>query len=59
MSKGTIECEDIRRNTKGEGNLPKNTDAETRKQGEQKGLDTLVVLAVKDVYKIKRKRGQR
>ena len=26
------------------------TDAETRKCGEQTGLDTLVVLAVNDVY---------
>ncbi len=27
-----------------------NTDAEVRKQGEQTGLDTLVVHAVNDVY---------
>ena len=27
-----------------------NTDAEAREQGEQTGLDTLVVLAVNDAY---------
>ena len=27
-----------------------NTDAEARKQGEQTGLDTLVVLALNDAY---------
>ncbi len=39
---------DIRRNTRGEGDSLTNTDAETRKRGEQTGLDTLVVHAVND-----------
>ena len=41
---------DIRRNTSGEGGLLDDTDAETRKRGEQTGLDTLVVHAVNDEY---------
>jgi hypothetical protein len=39
---------DIERNTGGEGGLLDVTDAETRKRGEQTGLDTLVVHAVND-----------
>ncbi len=39
---------DIGRNTRGEGDSLTNTDAETRKRGEQTGLDTLVVHAVND-----------
>ncbi len=39
---------DIGRNTSGEGALWADTDAETRKHGEQTGLDTLVVHAVND-----------
>ncbi len=39
---------DIKRNTGGEGGLLDSTDAETRKRGEQTGLDTLVVHAVND-----------
>ncbi len=39
---------DIGRNTRGEATLWTNTDAETRKRGEQTGLDTLVVHAVND-----------
>ena len=39
---------DIRRNTSGEGDLLDFGDAETRKRGEQTGLDTLVVHAVND-----------
>jgi hypothetical protein len=39
---------DIRRNTGGEGAFWTITDAETRKRGEQTGLDTLVVHAVND-----------
>ncbi len=39
---------DIRRNTRGKAILWTNTDAETRKRGEQTGLDTLVVHAVND-----------
>ena len=35
--------------TYGEGIIPKLTDAEKRKRGEQTGLDTLVVHAVNDV----------
>ncbi len=37
---------DIGRNTSGEGATWTVTDAETRKRGEQTGLDTLVVHAV-------------
>ncbi len=37
---------DIRRNTGDEGGFLTDTDAETRKRGEQTGLDTLVVHAV-------------
>ncbi len=43
-----VKCADIRRNTSGEGGFLGTTDAETRKLGEQTGLDTLVVLAVND-----------
>jgi hypothetical protein len=40
---------EIGRNTSGEGALlDSQTDAETRKRGEQTGLDTLVVHAVND-----------
>ncbi len=39
---------DIGRNIRGEATLWTNTDAETRKRGEQTGLDTLVVHAVND-----------
>ncbi len=41
---------DIWRNTGGEGGLLTDTDTETRKRGEQTGLDTLVVHAVNDGY---------
>ena len=41
---------DIGRNTGGEGGYLDETDAETRKRGEQTGLDTLVVHAVNDEY---------
>ncbi len=41
---------DIGRNTCGEGDSLPDTDAETRKRGEQTGLDTLVVHAVNDGY---------
>ncbi len=39
---------DIGRNTGGEGDSLDHTDTETRKRGEQTGLDTLVVHAVND-----------
>ncbi len=39
---------DIGKNTGGEAALWTDTDAETRKRGEQTGLDTLVVHAVND-----------
>ncbi len=45
-----VKCVDIERNTGGEGALWNATDAEARKQGEQTGLDTLVVLAVNGVH---------
>ncbi len=41
---------DIWRNTGGEGGLLDRHYAETRKRGEQTGLDTLVVHAVNDGY---------
>ncbi len=41
---------DIGRNTSGEGAPLDHTDAETRKRGEQTGLDTLVVHAVNDEH---------
>ncbi len=44
-----VKCVDIWRNTSGEGPPWIETDAEVRKRGEQKGLDTLVVHAVNDV----------
>ena len=45
-----VKCVDIRKNTSGEGGFWAITDAETRKRGEQIGLDTLVVHAVNDEY---------
>ncbi len=45
-----VKSVDIRRNTSGEGGFLTDTDAETRKRGEQTGLDTLVVHAVNDGY---------
>ncbi len=45
-----VECVDIGRNTRGEGGFLTASDADTRKLGEQTGLDTLVVLAVNDGY---------
>ncbi len=45
-----VKCADIRRNTNGEAARWDVTDAETRKRGEQAGLDTLVVHAVNDGY---------
>ncbi len=41
---------DIGRNTVAKATLWTNTDAETRKRGEQTGLDTLVVHAVNDEH---------
>ncbi len=41
-----VKLVDIGRNTGGEGGNLDHTDAETRKRGEQTGLDTLVVHAV-------------
>ena len=41
-----VKCVDIGRNTGGEAALWTDTDAESRKLGEQTGLDTPVVLAV-------------
>ncbi len=43
-----VKCVDIGRNTSGEGELLTIPDAETRKCGEQTGLDTLVVHTVND-----------
>ena len=47
-----VKCVEIGRNICGEGDLLDDywtiTDAETRKRGEQTGLDTLVVHAVND-----------
>ncbi len=43
-----VKCVDIRKNTSSEGGFLSVTDAETRKRGEQTGLDTLVVHAVND-----------
>ncbi len=45
-----VKCVDIGKNTSGEGALLGTTDAEGRKLGERKGLDTPVVLAVNDGY---------
>ncbi len=45
-----VKSVDIGRNTGGEGGCLTDTDAETRKRGEQTGLDTLVVHAVNDEY---------
>ncbi len=49
---GTLQVEvkfvDMRKNTGDEGATWTVTDAETRKRGEQTGLDTLVVHAVND-----------
>ncbi len=47
---GAVECVDIKRNAGGEDGVLACPDAETRKRGEQTGLDTLVVHAVNDVY---------
>ncbi len=43
---GAIKCVDIERNTISESALLDYSDIERRRLGEQKGLDTLVVLAV-------------
>ena len=45
-----VKCVDIWRNTSGEGDDLAATDAQSRKRGEQIGLDTLVVHAVNDEY---------
>ena len=45
-----VKCIDIWRNTSGEGGLLTIPDAETRKCGEQTGLDTLVVHALNYEY---------
>ncbi len=45
-----VECVDIGRNTRGDAAFWTASDADTRKLGEQTGLDTLVVLAVNDGY---------
>ncbi len=45
---GEVKFVDIEGNTSGEAANWTNTDAETRKRGEQTGLDTLVVHAVND-----------
>ncbi len=45
-----VKCVDIRRNTGGDAALWTVADAETRKRGEQTGLDTLVVHAVNYGY---------
>ncbi len=45
-----VKCVDIGKNTSGEGALLGHTDADGRKLGERKGLDTPVVLAVNDGY---------
>ncbi len=47
---GAVECVDIKRNASGEDGALACSDAETRKRGEQTGLDTLVVHAVNDAY---------
>jgi hypothetical protein len=47
---GAVECVDIKRNADGEDSVLGCPDAETRKRGEQTGLDTPVVHAVNDVY---------
>ena len=44
----TVKCENITGATRGEGENLKCTDAETRKYGEQTGLETLVVHTVND-----------
>ena len=43
-----VKCVDIGRNTVAKADYWTTTDAETRKRGEQTGLDTLVVHAVND-----------
>ena len=48
ISSGRMKSEDIRRNSRGEGDLLGYTDTEERKHGEQTGLDTPLVHAVND-----------
>ena len=43
-----VKCVEIGKNTSGEADYWTTTDADTRKRGEQTGLDTLVVHAVND-----------
>ncbi len=43
-------CVDIKKNTGGEGGSLECYDTDARKQGEQTGLDTLVVPAVNGVH---------
>ncbi len=45
-----VKCVDIGKNTSGDALYWATTDAEGRKLGERKGLDTPVVLAVNDGY---------
>ncbi len=45
-----VKCVEIRRNTMAKAAIWGHTDAETRKRGEQTGLDTLVVHAVNDEH---------
>ncbi len=45
-----VKSVEIRRNTDCEGDLLEHNYAETRKRGEQTGLDTLVVHALNDVH---------
>ena len=47
---GAVKCVDIVWNAKVKTGCWGCTDAETRKPGEQTGLDTPVVLALNDVY---------
>ncbi len=47
---GAVECVDIKRNASVKTVHWACSDAETRKRGEQTGLDTLVVHAVNDAY---------
>lgn len=47
-----VECFYIKWNTRGEGELLVKTNADTRKWGEQTGLDTLVVPTVNYEYQI-------
>lgn len=50
ISSVEVEFVDIRRNSRGEGGLPFYSDTEARKRGEQMGLDTPVVHALKYEY---------